>query len=277
MASIRAVWYIAVYGVSALVLMALADWRLGAADAAVVRAATSCSCATSCRACAISRKRQLGGALARDGARGRQLHQHPHREAVRAARRRGRLRARGRSTSTRPRSARTCGSSRSSCSRSSVMNALLLTGTAAIGIWLWAQRHGRARAWSPPRCRSPGRSPTSAGWVSWEVTGIFENIGVVQEGMQTIAVPHARRRSPRRARARGDARRDPLRGRDLQLRPARRPPRARPPQPHDPPRRARRPGRPLGRGQVDAGQPAAALLRAGAGQHPHRRAGHRAT
>ena len=30
-----------------------------------------------------------------------------------------------------------------------------------------------------------------AGWVSWEVTGIFENIGVVQEGMETIAVPHA--------------------------------------------------------------------------------------
>ena len=29
-----------------------------------------------------------------------------------------------------------------------------------------------------------------AGWVSWEVTGIFENIGVVQEGMDTIAVPH---------------------------------------------------------------------------------------
>jgi ATP-binding cassette subfamily B multidrug efflux pump len=30
-----------------------------------------------------------------------------------------------------------------------------------------------------------------AGWVSWEVTGIFENIGVVQEGMQTITVPHS--------------------------------------------------------------------------------------
>src|SRR4029453_10780201 len=29
MASIRAVWYIVVYGISALVLMALADWRLG--------------------------------------------------------------------------------------------------------------------------------------------------------------------------------------------------------------------------------------------------------
>jgi ATP-binding cassette, subfamily B, multidrug efflux pump len=39
-----------------------------------------------------------------------------------------------------------------------------------------------------------------AGWVSWEVTGIFENIGVVQEGMETIAVPHAHdRQAPARA------------------------------------------------------------------------------
>ena len=45
---------------------------------------------------ARSRARQLRGALARDGARGGQLHQHPHRQAVRAARRRGRLRARDR-------------------------------------------------------------------------------------------------------------------------------------------------------------------------------------
>jgi ATP-binding cassette subfamily B multidrug efflux pump len=35
-----------------------------------------------------------------------------------------------------------------------------------------------------------------AGWVSWEVTGIFENIGVVQEGMETIAVPHAMTDAP---------------------------------------------------------------------------------
>jgi len=28
-----------------------------------------------------------------------------------------------------------------------------------------------------------------AGWVSWEVAAIFENVGMVQEGMQTIAVP----------------------------------------------------------------------------------------
>ena len=42
MSSIRAVWYIAVYGVSALVLMAAADWRLGAADARCGSSATCC-------------------------------------------------------------------------------------------------------------------------------------------------------------------------------------------------------------------------------------------
>ena len=71
-----------------------------------------------------------------------------------------------------------------------VMNAALLTGTAVIGIWLWANGTVSAGvvatalplAW---------QIANVAGWVSWEVTGIFENIGVVQEGMQTIAVPHS--------------------------------------------------------------------------------------
>jgi ATP-binding cassette subfamily B multidrug efflux pump len=71
-----------------------------------------------------------------------------------------------------------------------VMNAALLTFTAVIGIWLWAQGAVSAGvvatalplAW---------QIANVAGWVSWEVTSIFENIGVVQEGMQTIAVPHA--------------------------------------------------------------------------------------
>ena len=39
------------------------------------------------------------------------------------------------------------------------------------------------------RCRWPGRSSTSSGWVAWQVTNIFENVGVVQEGMMTIAQP----------------------------------------------------------------------------------------
>jgi ATP-binding cassette, subfamily B, multidrug efflux pump len=70
----------------------------------------------------------------------------------------------------------------------SAMNAALLTGTAAVGITLWATGTLSAGvvatalplAW---------QIVNAAGWVSWEVTDIFENIGVVQEGMQTIAVP----------------------------------------------------------------------------------------
>ncbi|HEX6320755.1 MAG TPA: ABC transporter ATP-binding protein, partial [Burkholderiales bacterium] len=76
------------------------------------------------------------------------------------------------------------------------MNALLLVGTAGIGIWLWAQGAVSAGvvatalplAW---------QIANAAGWVSWEVTAIFENVGVVQEGMQSIAVPHASVDRPR--------------------------------------------------------------------------------
>ncbi|MDE2082694.1 MAG: ABC transporter ATP-binding protein [Burkholderiales bacterium] len=72
----------------------------------------------------------------------------------------------------------------------SLMNAALLTGTAAIGITLWAQ--GRISAGLVATALPLAWQIVNvAGWVSWEVTGIFENIGVVQEGMQTIAVPHA--------------------------------------------------------------------------------------
>ncbi len=71
-----------------------------------------------------------------------------------------------------------------------VLNALLVVGTAGISLWLWQGGY-----------ISPAQVATSlplvwqianmAGWVSWEVSGIFENIGVVQEGIQTIAVPHS--------------------------------------------------------------------------------------
>ncbi len=69
------------------------------------------------------------------------------------------------------------------------MNALLLAGTAAIGISLWA---GGALSAGAVATALPlaWQIANAAGWVSWEVTAIFENVGVVQEGMQTIAVPH---------------------------------------------------------------------------------------
>jgi ATP-binding cassette subfamily B multidrug efflux pump len=70
------------------------------------------------------------------------------------------------------------------------LNALLLVATTAIGLSLWAQgalTAGIVAAALP----LTWQLSNVAGWVSWEVTAIFENVGVVQEGMQTIAVPHS--------------------------------------------------------------------------------------
>ncbi len=69
------------------------------------------------------------------------------------------------------------------------MNASLLVATSAVGLWLWAT--GVVSAGVVATALPLAWQITNvAGWVSWEVTSIFENIGVVQEGMQSIAVPH---------------------------------------------------------------------------------------
>ncbi|MGC2166880.1 MAG: ABC transporter ATP-binding protein [Gallionella sp.] len=69
------------------------------------------------------------------------------------------------------------------------LNALLLVSTTVIGLSLWA--HGSVSA-SQVATALPlvWQITNMAGWVSFEVAGIFENIGVVQDGMQTISLPH---------------------------------------------------------------------------------------
>src|SRR4030095_6738514 len=71
-----------------------------------------------------------------------------------------------------------------------VLNAGLIVGTAAIGLMLWANGVVGA-AIVATALPLAWQTANAAGWVSWEVTGIFENVGVVQEGMQSIAVPHS--------------------------------------------------------------------------------------
>jgi ATP-binding cassette subfamily B multidrug efflux pump len=70
------------------------------------------------------------------------------------------------------------------------MNALLVVSTAAIGIALWA---GGSLGPAVVATALPlvWQISNMAGWVSWEVSGIFENVGVVQEGIESIAVPHS--------------------------------------------------------------------------------------
>jgi ATP-binding cassette, subfamily B, multidrug efflux pump len=70
-----------------------------------------------------------------------------------------------------------------------ILNVLLLVGTAGMSLWLW--QAGQITPAVVATCLPlVWQIANMAGWVSWEVSGIFENVGVVQEGIQTIAVPH---------------------------------------------------------------------------------------
>ena len=186
--AIRAIWYIVVYGISALGLMLAFDWRLAlpmllwlAGYAVFLRyfvprmrdlSRTSSEARslvmgrvvdsyTNIMTVKLFSRAQDEDAYVREAMDG-------HRERIAAHMR---MTTRFMATLT-------------------ALNALLVVGTAGISIWLWQGGY-----------ISPAQVATSlplvwqianmAGWVSWEVSGIFENIGVVQEGIQTIAVPHS--------------------------------------------------------------------------------------
>jgi ATP-binding cassette subfamily B multidrug efflux pump len=188
MASIRAVWYIGAYGVIAYALMAMADWRLGVPTLVwfagylvflwyfVPRMRDLARASSEVRSLVMARvvdsytnilTVKLFARLADEDAYVREsVDQHQA-----AMSRHMKLITQFHFCLT-------------------AMNAALLVGTAAIGIWLWA--HGAVGAGIVAAALPLSwQLANVAGWVSWEVTAIFENVGVVQEGMQTIAVPHS--------------------------------------------------------------------------------------
>jgi ATP-binding cassette subfamily B multidrug efflux pump len=70
------------------------------------------------------------------------------------------------------------------------LNALLVTGTGGIAILLWTR--GKIEVGTVAMALPLAWQIVSvAGWVAYQITTIFENIGVVQEGMMTIAPPIA--------------------------------------------------------------------------------------
>jgi ATP-binding cassette subfamily B multidrug efflux pump len=70
----------------------------------------------------------------------------------------------------------------------STLNAMLVTGTGGMAIWLWV--HGKVEVGTVAMALPLSWQIISiAGWVAMRVTEIFENIGVVQEGMMTISQP----------------------------------------------------------------------------------------
>ncbi len=67
-----------------------------------------------------------------------------------------------------------------------MMNALLIFSVAGLSIWLWQINAVTAGAMAFAMglvLRLQGMSQ----WILWEVSGLFENIGVVQDGIETIA------------------------------------------------------------------------------------------
>jgi ATP-binding cassette subfamily B multidrug efflux pump len=68
------------------------------------------------------------------------------------------------------------------------MNACLVTGTGAAAVWLWSAGHIAvgAVAMALPLAHQIAQM---SGWVAQNVTSIFENVGIVQDGMRSIAIP----------------------------------------------------------------------------------------
>jgi len=186
--SIRAIWYIVVYGVSALVLMSQADWRLAIPTVLwfagyfvflrhfVPKMRDLAKTSSELRSMVMGRvvdsytnilTVKLFARARDEDAYVRDVIEE-HTVAIAAHMR---LITRFMTTL-------------------SALNVLLLVSTATIGIVLWGR--GQIEAGTVATALPLAWTIANvAGWVSWEVTGIFENIGVVQEGMQTIAVPHA--------------------------------------------------------------------------------------
>jgi ATP-binding cassette subfamily B multidrug efflux pump len=186
--SIRAVWYIVVYGITALLLISSADWRLAAPIVLWIVAFVFFL------RYFVPRMRDLSrlSSEARSLVMGRVVDSYTNFPTVKLFARaadedsyvreamvehRERIAAHMRMT-TRFMATLTC------------MNAALVVGTAALGVWLWLAGHASAVAVATALPLA-WQIANMAGWVSWEVSGIFENVGVVQEGMETIAVPHS--------------------------------------------------------------------------------------
>lgn len=183
---VDAIWHVVIYTISALVLFAEADWRLMVplvlwvigyvgALAYFVPQVKSRSVAAS-----DSRSRLMGRIV--DGytnittlklfAHTRQEEDYA-REAIddqtRKAQRAGRVVTSMDVTIT-------------------IFNGMLIAGTTGLALWLWTQSLISIGAIA----LATGlviRINNMSGWIMWVVGGIFENVGQVQDGMQTIALP----------------------------------------------------------------------------------------
>lgn len=69
-----------------------------------------------------------------------------------------------------------------------IINGALIVGTGGMALWLWSGGHITVGAFA----LAAGlilRINNMSGWIMWTVTAIFEHIGIVQDGIQTLSQP----------------------------------------------------------------------------------------
>ncbi len=186
MSSIRAVWYIGVYGVTAFGLMTSENWRLGVPIFLWV-----IGYVVGLRYF-VPRLRELGRASSegRSTVMGRVVDSYTNILTVKLFARLAEEDAYVRDAIDQHQDAMSAHTAMITkfLIWLTLLNAALLVGTAAIGLALWM--HGAiGAAIVATALPLAWQTANAAGWVSWEVTAIFENVGVVQEGMESIAVP----------------------------------------------------------------------------------------
>ena len=70
-----------------------------------------------------------------------------------------------------------------------LLNTALLTGTGVIGVSLWLNESIQAEAVAMA-LPLVWQLASTGGWVAWEISGIFQNLADVQQGMVSIAAPN---------------------------------------------------------------------------------------
>lgn len=68
------------------------------------------------------------------------------------------------------------------------LNGFLIVGTTALAVWLWSE--GKVTVGAIALCTGLViRINNMSGWIMWVINGIFENVGTVQDGIETISRP----------------------------------------------------------------------------------------
>jgi len=184
--AITAVWYILVYGTAALLLLAGADWRLG------VPIALWFLCYAALLRVIVPRMRDRSRAASaeRSALTGRIVDSYGNIQTVK-------LFARAEQEDAFVREG-VLGLTRAfqwqmrlvtvNSLALSTLNAAMVTSTAGLAIWLWTLGE-LTLAQVATALPMAYQIANISGWVAFNVTAIFENLGVVQEAMGSIAVP----------------------------------------------------------------------------------------